>query len=264
MLANVLRRANPPATPDFIVEIARSPEQLREVFELRHQVYCVERGFEPGAGGQETDEFDSHSHHVLLRDSWDGVAVGTVRLIGPNPVNPADSFPIQRLCAPALLRHLPLSKAGEISRFAISKQRRGGSGCEAGARPRLALIRGLTQLSDEMGITHWLAVMERSLIRLHHRQAIHFNPLGPLVSYHGCRQPAVASIPTLLDRVKREDFTIWSFLTGGGQWGYGSPFSPPRRLPRHAKFPTYHIESRHSTPRSRVSTGGPAHAPRGW
>jgi N-acyl-L-homoserine lactone synthetase len=199
-----------------MIEIVRSPEQLSEVYQLRHQVYCLERGFEPGDGNEETDEFDCHSRHVLLRDSADGEAVGTVRLIAPDRGKPADSFPIQRLCDPALLRNFPLHTTGEISRFAISKQRR--SGCEAGMLTRLALMRGIAQLSSEMGLTHWLAVMERGLMRLQHRNAIHFDPIGPLVSYHGLRQPAVGVIATVLDRIRREEFPTWNYLTDAGRW----------------------------------------------
>jgi N-acyl amino acid synthase of PEP-CTERM/exosortase system len=218
MTANVPSREISDTSPRFVVEIARSPEQLTEVFELRHQVYCLERRYENAVGNQETDEFDARARHVLLRDCWDGEVFGTVRLIAPNRLDLADSFPIQRLCEPALLRHLPLSTSGEISRFALSKHRRGGGVRDAGALPRLALIRGIAQLSHEMGLTHWLAVMERSLLRLHQRHAIYFDPVGPLVSYHGLRQPAARAVVRLLDRVKREEFATWNFLTDGGRW----------------------------------------------
>jgi N-acyl-L-homoserine lactone synthetase len=198
-----------------MIEIAQSPKQLSEVYRLRHQVYCLERGFEPAEGSEETDEFDGRSRHVLLREPTDGQVVGTVRIIAPDRANLAASFPIQRLCEPELLQALPLATAGEISRFAISKQRRGR---KAEMLTRLALMRGIAQLSSEMGLTHWLAVMERGLMRLQHRNWIHFEPLGPLVSYHGVRQPAVGEIATVINRIRREEFTTWSYLTDGGRW----------------------------------------------
>ena len=58
----------------FVIEIVGNQEQLREVFRLRHQVYCVERGFEAGSGDEETDEFDPQSRHVLLRPHAGGIA----------------------------------------------------------------------------------------------------------------------------------------------------------------------------------------------
>jgi N-acyl-L-homoserine lactone synthetase len=200
----------------FEIELVKTSKQLREVFRLRHQVYCVERGFEAGDDGEETDEFDARSRHVLLRHSHNGEVVGTVRLIAPNRANLAESFPMQRLCEPWLLRHLPLATTGEISRFAMSKQRRGG--CAEGMLTRLALMRGITQLSREMGLTHWLAVMERGLMRLQKRNAIHFEPIGPLVAHHGIRQPAVGEIASVLEQIRCEEFPTWNFLTDSGRW----------------------------------------------
>jgi N-acyl amino acid synthase of PEP-CTERM/exosortase system len=69
-----------------------------------------------------------------------------------------------------------------------------------------------------MGLTHWIAVMERSLLRLHESNAIRFEPLGPLVSYHGIRQPASGAIQAVLARIRREQLPIWQFLTDGGAW----------------------------------------------
>ena len=81
---------------------------------------------------------------------------------------------------------------------------------------RLALVRGLVQLSKEIGITHWCAVMERTLLRLLQSSAIHFEPLGPLVEYHGLRQPASGDVDAILARMRREQPAIWEFVTGGG------------------------------------------------
>lgn len=201
---------------EFDIELVQTEEQLHEVFRLRHQVYCVERKFEPAADGEETDEFDARSRHVLLRHSDSGEVVGTVRVIAPDPANVGAGLPMMTVCERALLRHLPLRATGEISRFAISKHRR--TSCTAVTLLRLALMRGIVQLSQEMGLTHWLAVMERSLLRLHQSNAIHFEPIGPLVSYHGVRQPTSGAILAILARLKREQFPIWHYLTDGGAW----------------------------------------------
>jgi hypothetical protein len=44
---------------------------------------------------------------------------------------------------------------------------------------RLGLVQGLVRISQELGLTHWCAVMEPSLLRLLRRTAIHFEPLAP-------------------------------------------------------------------------------------
>jgi N-acyl-L-homoserine lactone synthetase len=202
----------------FVINIVETSAQKREVFRLRHQVSCVERGHQdlPGDIGEEFDKFDDHSRHVLLRRRDDGEAVGTARLICMDPVNPDASFQIQEFCAPALLAHLPLRTSGEISRFALSKSRR--IGCVDVAMMRLALVRGLVQLSSEMGVTHWLALQERSLIRLNERNGIHFDPIGPPVRCHGIRQPTYVDLAEMLDGVRQEQFETWAFLTAGGAW----------------------------------------------
>jgi N-acyl amino acid synthase of PEP-CTERM/exosortase system len=74
------------------------------------------------------------------------------------------------------------------------------------------------QMSDELGLTHWCAVMERSLLRLLQASAIHMPSVGPLVSYHGIRQPSIGHIASVLHRVRREQYPVWEFVTAGGQY----------------------------------------------
>jgi hypothetical protein len=79
-------------------------------------------------------------------------------------------------------------------------------------------VRGLVQLSSELGITHWLALQERSLMRLNERNAIRFDPIGPPVVCHGVRQPTAVDLAEMLEAVRREQFPTWDFLTDGGTW----------------------------------------------
>ena len=200
----------------FTVESADTPEIAQQAYRVRHQVYCIECGYEEGRGGIEIDEFDAHARHVILQDSSTGQVVGTVRLVLPSPESPERSFPMQRVCQPSLLGDLPLATTAEVSRYAISKQWRAVSGA-SNPLMRLALVRGILQLSNELRITHWCAVMERPLLRLLQSSAIHFQQLGPLVAYHGLRQPAFGRIDSILARVNREQPGIWNFITDGGK-----------------------------------------------
>ena len=204
------------STDEYTIEMAQTRLQLHEVFNLRYQVYCIERGFEPCDDGEERDDYDLHSRHVILRRRDDRAVVGTVRLIAYDPVNQAESFPMQQFCSPELLPCLPWVTTGEISRFAISKQRR--LSFKDASLLRLWLLRGVVQVSSEMGLTHWLAVMERTLIRLHRSNEIYFEPVGPLISYHGTRQPTFGEIKPVLERIWREQHPTWNFLTDGGRW----------------------------------------------
>ena len=210
---------------DFAVEIAETPEQQREAFRLRHQVYCVERGYEPGLSDVETDEFDAGARHVLLRHRASGIVVGTVRVVLPTARRLRESFPMQRVCGADTFEALPLHTTGELSRFAISKDRRLGTE-RAGVLIRLALMQGIVHVSGQAGLTHWCAVMERSLLRLLQLTAVHLKPVGPMVEFHGLRQPAVGEIGPVLERIQREQTSVWQYVTGGGRL-WSAPMDMP-------------------------------------
>lgn len=200
----------------YVVQMADSAELIREAYCLRHQVYCLERGYEPGTGGMETDAFDAHACHAVVRERNNGQVVGTVRLIRPVEGS-RHSLPTQQLCAPGLLDGLPLDTTAEVSRFAVSKDRR-GSDAMADSLLRLSLVQGAVRMSRDHGVTHWCAVMERGLLRLLRTSAIHFAPVGPCVEHHGLRQPAVADLGAMLARMEREQPRLWDFITGSGQF----------------------------------------------
>jgi len=204
------------------VLVANTPELLEEVFRLRYQVYSIEKGFEPGCGGKEFDEFDGWAQHVLLVHRASGDPIGTVRIIPPSPAAGIDGLPMASICAAGLLRHLPPLTTGEISRFAVSKQRR--MSCRAGAMVRLGLLQGVIRLSSELGLTHWCAIMEPTLLRLLQMNAIHYLPLGPLVKYHGLRQPSYANISKVVNRARSEQWDVWNYCTlGGTLWREPTP-----------------------------------------
>lgn len=196
---------------EFDVLVANTPSLIRKSFELRHQVYCVERRFLEGFGGLEYDGFDEHSEHLVLVSRRSRAVIGTVRLVRGIPSRPDRSYPMQLVSPSGLLREAPLATTAEVSRFAISKERRNSISAPL---LRLALIQGLVRRSAELGITHWCAVMERSLLRLLAGSAIHFRPLGPSVEYHGIRQPCLTELAEMLDRVARERPELWAYLTG--------------------------------------------------
>jgi len=199
----------------FRVDIARTAEDIAEAQRLRYQVYCREHDFLSGEGGYEYDEYDGRSFHVLLRRRT-GEVVGTVRLVTAMPGQPESSFPMQHVCRPNLLAGLPIDKTGEISRFAISRQRR-DMDSRTDMLLRLALMRGVLEASLEAGITHWCAVMENSLLRLLRQASVRFDPIGPAIEYKGLRQPAIANIGQILSRGEVERPEFWSYVTDGGR-----------------------------------------------
>ena len=67
------------------------------------------------------------------------------------------------------------------------------------------------------GITHWYGLIEPSLMRMMSAMAFHVEPMGPLVNYHGMRQPCFCNLSKVLAEVKRERPSFWEVLTDGGR-----------------------------------------------
>jgi N-acyl amino acid synthase of PEP-CTERM/exosortase system len=224
----------------YEVSPATTQESSAEAYALRYQVYCLEKRFEDPAAnplGLELDAFDSRSVHCLLRHRDTGIAVGTARLIRPNPWRPGASWPIQQVCRDPRLfddGRLPLSSTAEVSRFCLSVDAKARVQLAQNASPdsrqaeeaegRLApytilgIIRGLLMLSRRHDITHWTLVVEPALLRLLGRLGLHFTKLGPVVEYHGRRQPCFAEVAELLDRMSAERPDLWSIVTGCGRY----------------------------------------------
>jgi N-acyl amino acid synthase of PEP-CTERM/exosortase system len=227
----------------FDAQVA-STDSLRDAaFKLRYRVYCVENPFEdPSASpdGREIDAYDRHSAHALLIYRPTSTPAGTVRLVLPRSDDLDNSFALQQICSHPLLRdraQFPIQTMAEVSRFCISKQfrrRLGDSssivgevsdGTEMSADEErrilphlsLGLIESLVRMSIDNGVTHWCAMMEPTLLRLLTRLGIHFDPIGPLVEYHGRRQPCYIPLAVLLPRVQRERPDVWDVLTRGGR-----------------------------------------------
>jgi putative hemolysin len=70
----------------FAVSLAATPAEVEEAQRLRWQVFVEEQGArpEPGVPGIETDRFDRHCRHLIVRDLVTGAVVGTYRVLTPD------------------------------------------------------------------------------------------------------------------------------------------------------------------------------------
>jgi N-acyl amino acid synthase of PEP-CTERM/exosortase system len=215
----------------FDVLAANNVERIRIAQRIRYQVYCIEHPHESADNpdGLEMDAFDSHAVQSLLVHRAANTALGTVRLILPLADGLDFSFPLQRVLdarSLAEFKRLPLHTTGEVSRFSVSREfRRMAQSATHPARAgfidnsallmRLGLIQGLVRMSAQHGITHWCAAMEPTLLRILSAMAIQFHPIGPVIDYHGLRQPCYCIVADVIDEVKRNRPAFWSVLTGG-------------------------------------------------
>jgi len=200
---------------EFIFRRVDSPDLLEEVFRLRYQVYCKECNFikeEDYPDSIEKDKYDPHSVHFVAEDPY-GI-IGTVRLILDSPYK----FPFEEHCNDKLtvdIDSLPRGKAAEVSRLVISKnyRRRTDDGlyytpdfndkvtgvdiADITKRIRpiaFGIYREIYQECKRRGITHWFAIMEKSLWRLLYMHSFIFKPIGEEVDFYGMVTPYLASI----------------------------------------------------------------------
>lgn len=203
------------AEHELVTEMATTPEMVLEAKRLRYRVYCEERGFEAGQNGLEEDAFDGNARHVLVRSRATNEVYGTVRVAIDRSTDGLNGFPMERVCPHDLLAALPRSSTGEVSRFALLRDRSGISSA-ASALMRLCLIQGVIQICGEDRLTHLCALMERTLLRLLRTSAIHFNAVGPTIDYRGLRQPSVWNVGDGLCQARHENPLVWSFITRDG------------------------------------------------
>jgi N-acyl amino acid synthase of PEP-CTERM/exosortase system len=215
-------------------------QALREAsYRLRFAVYCVENTFLVAgdyANGLETDEYDGRSLHALLQHVPSCSFVGTVRLIMPAASGDRLAIPFADLCKEPDVRAsmiLPPASTAEVSRFAISKsfRRRAEDGLypnqyaipsheQGGLRAlahglSLGLMVAVTQLGLSHGITHVCAVMDPILVRLLHRLGVDLIPIGPVVEYHGPRQPCYGNGAEMLAQLRVAKPEYWELVTSG-------------------------------------------------
>lgn len=212
----------------FDVISADTPELLQQAYRLRYQVYCIENKYEDPSNnpeGIETDEYDAYSIHTLLLDRKSKLTLGTARLILPRRDRINQSFPIQYACrdsSPIDIYRYPVQSMAEISRFCISKNfRQLAAGTGTSSRQLILsmtvrLLEGLLRLGVQAGITHWCAIMEPALLRLLGGLGIYFRPLGPMIEFHGRRQPCYQDIRIQLLRIQKERPDVWSIVTANG------------------------------------------------
>lgn len=242
----------------FNVELASSPEAINEVFEVRYQVYCIDRPFEDPncfANKREHDAYDPRSAHALIRHRMTRDSVATVRLVMAGDSPEQADFPMEAPCIHRMDQYAQNAFAGarreqiaEISRMAVSREFRrrlnenqSASGAsdfvcysdsENGKRAMpyisLGLFAAILQMSVRHGITHWMAVMEPALLRVLKRFGVEFDHVGPVMEYHGRRRPAFTEAASLVEGIRKRRPDVWSLVTDSGRYLPAKPDANPK------------------------------------
>jgi len=229
----------------FEIVHANTDELKKEVFKLRFQVYCLEiGGYDPDEfpENMESDEYDDHSSHYLVKHRKSGEYAATTRLIIPNPTDSSALFPLEKHCTidkPEIVSAIDREHLAEVSRFCVSKEfkrRKNEAQTLAAIGPSwnveefssdekrtfphiaLALFACLIRASHENDILFWCASMEPSFLRFIGAFGVKPTPIGPLADYHGDRSPCIINVNNLLHDVAEKNLDVWNMFTDNGRY----------------------------------------------
>jgi N-acyl amino acid synthase of PEP-CTERM/exosortase system len=192
-----------------------STELLRkEVFKIRHNVYCEELAFENQKDdGLETDEFDPHSIFALIKHKPTDNYTSCVRVV--RSTHDDELLPIEKYCYGAIQnkeydpKNFKREEIGEFSRLAVKADFRrrktdrfkgsaigaisevSYSESELRCFPFIAigLYMAAATLAIDSGIKHAFVMMEPRLARSMKFVGINYLQIGEPIDYHGLRAP---------------------------------------------------------------------------
>ena len=205
----------------FEIVPAFSPALKDEVFRIRHQVYCEELAFEPPRPDRrESDQYDAHSLHVLIRSVQINEFIGCTRIVRARPDDPYSPLPFEKACAATLDRSiidpakLPRDAIGEISRLAVIARFRKRKGEEKYAvglvenygtltQPRFpyipaGLYLGTIELARVNGIDTLFCLTEERLVNHLRKLGVNLQGIGGPVELHGSRIPSMMSASAII------------------------------------------------------------------
>ncbi|GAB4169167.1 MAG: hypothetical protein OHK0026_12320 [Rhodocyclaceae bacterium] len=206
----------------FEIVPAMTDELRDEAYRLRHAVYCEELGWEPlRPDGLESDEYDAHSLHCLIRAKKDGRFAGCTRLILARPGEPHHPLPFEKACAATLDRSicdpqaLPRHTIAEVSRLAVISRYRRRKGEErtpmaisddsfgSKDQPRfpyipVALYLGTIEMAARSGIDTIFVLTEPRLAGHFAKLGVQVKRIGGAVEHRGTRVPSMMSVQGIL------------------------------------------------------------------
>jgi N-acyl amino acid synthase of PEP-CTERM/exosortase system len=242
---------------NFEIIPATSPQLLEQVFRIRFEVLCLDKGIETFdqrqyPEGLEIDNDDERAQHYLVYHKESDTYAATVRLIFSGGQNDLTAFPMLRAAQNQVdmtsLATLPREEIAEISRLLIRKEFRTRLKKEVFTEgtyedykkltrekrlvthPIIGLLTAIMRMSSQNGIKYWFAGMEPSLDKRLRQLGLHLTPLGPMVNYHGRRRPYLGVIDDVINALYFNNRDIWRFITEQGKL-----WSPPRGLDKQPK-----------------------------
>ncbi len=219
----------------FRIEAAMTEDVKNEVFRVRHEVYCEELKFEPERPDRrESDAFDAHSVHCLLRAAQTPNApVGCTRLVLANPDALDAPLPFESTCADTIDRSiidpakLDRRRIAEVSRLAVRsayRRRRGENKVavaldesdynETAEQPRfpyipIGLYLGAVSLAARNNIDTLFVLTEPRLAAHFGKLGVNIQQIGGPVEHRGQRVPSMMDVQAIIKGLRFMVKPIW-------------------------------------------------------
>jgi len=238
----------------FEVAAAFDEDSRNDVYGIRHEVYCEELGFEPvRPDRRETDSYDRHSLHCLIRSSTDAsMLVGCNRLVMARPEDPDYPLPFEHSCRATLDRsiidpaRIDRGRIAEVSRLAVRARyrRRKGETQTAMAlsdddfgtkdQPRfpyipIGLYLAVIALAKREGLETLFMLTEPRLASHFAKLGVKIVQIGGPVEHRGIRVPSMMNVDSVIKGLRFFMKPIWKVVVEEIDAGYagGRPVFAP-------------------------------------
>jgi N-acyl amino acid synthase of PEP-CTERM/exosortase system len=218
----------------FKITPALCDEMRNEVFHIRHDVYAREFGFEPQrADERESDHYDRHSLHCIVKTADASELVGCARIVMPDPKAPQALLPFEIACQGTLDRsiidpaRLPRQRIAEVSRLAVmsgfrrrkgekfsadvslTEQDFGGSEVPRFPNIPLSLYAAAVLMAQRHGIDYLFVLTEPRLSKHFAKFGVNIVPIGEPIEFHGTRVPSVMRVAEIYPGLRALFRPIW-------------------------------------------------------
>jgi putative hemolysin len=194
------------------VGFATTPAEREACYRLRHRVFVEEMGarVDGGRGRRESDRFDPHCHHLLVRDRRTGEAVACTRVLTDTQARLTGGFYSGQEFDLAAIERLP-GRVMEIGRTCVAPEWRSGATiamlwsrlAEFMATNRFAFLIGCASIPVDDG-GHAARLVAARLLGRHlapvDRRVVPRHPLPPVESVSANESPR---LPPLLKAYMR-------------------------------------------------------------
>jgi len=206
----------------FTAVPALTDELKQQCYRIRYEVYSRDLGFEPErSDALETDSYDAHSAHSLLRSRNNGDYVGCVRLIMLPREDSDRPLPFEQACTRTIDRsivdpaRMSRERIAEVSRLAVAskyRRRKGESKVPASltnedfgntAQPRfpyipVGLYLSMIAQARRHGIETLFMLTEPRLAKHLARLGVDIRRIGGPVEHRGQRIPSMLSVDSVV------------------------------------------------------------------